>query len=44
MNGDASAQGSAKVLGCWYDSGTIGCYLSGHGTGLIRINYAVFLH
>lgn len=44
MNGDAAAQGSAKVLGCWYDSGTIGCHLSGHVTGAIRINYAIFLH
>ena len=44
MNGDAAAQGSAKVLGCWYGSGTIGCYLSGHGTGPIRINYVIFLH
>lgn len=44
MNGDAAAQGNAKVLGCWYESGTIGCHLSGHATGVIRINYAIFLH
>lgn len=44
MNGDAAAQSGARVLGCWYESGTIGCYLSGHRTGPIRINYALFLH
>ena len=44
MNGDAAAQGGTRVLGCWYESGTIGCYLSGHSTGAIRINYALFLH
>lgn len=44
MNGDAAAQGNARVTGCWYESGTIGCYLSGHNTGAIRINYAIFLH
>ena len=44
MNGDAAAQGNARVFGCWYDSGTIGCNLSGHVTGAIRINYAIFLH
>ena len=44
MNGDMAAQGNARVFGCWYDSGTIGCYLSGHNTGGIRINYAIFLH
>ena len=44
MNGDAVAQGNARVTGCWYESGTIGCYLSGHNTGAIRINYAIFLH
>ena len=43
MNGDAGAQGYGKVLGCYYDSGTIGCYIDGHGDGSIRLNYAVFL-
>ena len=43
MNGDAHAQGYGKVLGCYYDSGTIGCYIDGHEDGLIRLNYAVFL-
>ncbi len=40
MNGDASAQAYAKVLGCYYDSGTIGCYVGGHVTGSIRLNFA----
>lgn len=44
MNGDARAHSYAKVLGCYYDGGTIGCYLEGHGTGSVRINYAIFLH
>lgn len=44
MNGDADAQPYGKVLGCYYDNGTIGCYIDGHTTGVIRLNYAVFLH
>ena len=44
MNGDADAQSYGKVLGCYYDNGTIGCYIDGHTTGVIRLNYAVFLH
>lgn len=44
MNGDAVAQPYGKVLGCYYDSGTIGCYIDGHGDGVIRLNYVVFLH
>ena len=43
MNGDMNAMGKAKTLGAWYQSGTVGCFLSGHGTGSIRINYAIFL-
>ena len=44
MNGDADAQNYGNVLGCYYDGGTIGCYLDGHTTGLVRLNYAIFLH
>ena len=44
MNGDAGTQGYAAINGCYYDSGTIGCYLSGHNTGNIRLTYLVVLH
>ena len=44
MNGDVNGQVSAKVVDCWYQSGDIGCHITGHSTGPIRINYAVFLH
>lgn len=44
MNGDMNAQLTAKVLGCWYQNGDVGVFLSGHSTGPIRVNYVFFLH
>ena len=40
MNCDARSQPNAAVKGCYYDSGTIGCYVEGVITGPIRIGYA----
>lgn len=44
MNGDASTQAYAAVAGSYCDNGTIGCYVSGHQTGSIRLTYLLALH
>lgn len=44
MNGDASTQAYAAVSGSYCDNGTIGCYLTGHETGNIRLTYLLALH
>lgn len=44
MNGNARTQPYANVGGCYFDSGTIGCYVSGHESGSIEITYLVAFH
>ena len=44
MNGDAYTQPNAVIGGCYYDNGTVGCYLSGHNAGSIRLTYLLALH
>ena len=44
MNGDAYTQPYAAAEGCYCDNGTIGCYLTGHETGSIRLTYLLVQH
>lgn len=44
MNGSASTQPNAAVEGCYFDNGTVGCYLRGHNTGSIQLTYLLALH
>ena len=42
MNGDAAAQG-AKIMGTWYKLGDVGCFMEGHETGSVRLNYVIVI-
>lgn len=42
MNGDAAAQG-AKIMGTWYKLGDVGCFIEGHATGSVRLNYVIVI-